>query len=101
MLRAYLKIWDWDLIFGREVKAISLLGVRSPCSTLKHVSLTFNIGHMTVVVFVYSALFENKRFLVKKIEILYSKDISRLEYFAKTFSLVNVRHLIKLAIQVA
>ena len=30
MLRPYLKIWDWDLIFGRTVKAISLSGVRSP-----------------------------------------------------------------------
>ena len=31
MLRQYLKIWDWDLIFGCAVKAISSLGVRSPC----------------------------------------------------------------------
>ena len=31
MLRPYLKIWDWDCIFGRAVKAISSLGVRSPC----------------------------------------------------------------------
>ena len=30
MLRLYLKIWDWDLIFGRAVKAISSPGVRSP-----------------------------------------------------------------------
>ena len=30
MLRPYLKIWDWDLIFGHAVKAISSLGVRSP-----------------------------------------------------------------------
>ena len=31
MLRPYLKILDWDWIFGRAVKAISSLGVRSPC----------------------------------------------------------------------
>ena len=31
MLRPYLKIWDWDWIFGYAVKAISSLGVRSPC----------------------------------------------------------------------
>jgi hypothetical protein len=31
MLPPYLKIWDWDWIFGRAVKAISSLGVRSPC----------------------------------------------------------------------
>ena len=31
MLRPYLKIWDWDWIFGRAVKAISSLCVRSPC----------------------------------------------------------------------
>jgi hypothetical protein len=30
ILRPYLKIWDWDLIFGRAVKVISSLGVRSP-----------------------------------------------------------------------
>jgi hypothetical protein len=34
MLRPYLKIWDWDFIFGRAVKAIFLLGVRSPCLLL-------------------------------------------------------------------
>ena len=33
MLRPYLNIWDWDWIFGRAVKAISSLGVRSPCSS--------------------------------------------------------------------
>ena len=27
----YLKIWEWDLIFGRAVKAISSPGVRSLC----------------------------------------------------------------------
>ena len=32
MLRPYLKIWDWDWIFSRVVKAISSLGVRSPCN---------------------------------------------------------------------
>ena len=30
MLWMYLKIWDWDWIFGCAVKAISLLGVLSP-----------------------------------------------------------------------
>jgi hypothetical protein len=31
MLRSYLKIWDWELSFGRAVKRISSSGVRSPC----------------------------------------------------------------------
>ena len=31
MLPPYLKIWEWEWIFGRAVKAISFLGVRSPC----------------------------------------------------------------------
>ena len=31
MLRPYLKIWDWELIFGRAVKTISSPGIRSPC----------------------------------------------------------------------
>ena len=30
ILRPYLKIWEWEWIFGRAVKAISSLGVRSP-----------------------------------------------------------------------
>ena len=30
MLRPYLKIWEWEWIFGRAVKATSSLGVRSP-----------------------------------------------------------------------
>ena len=34
MLLPYLKIWDWDLIFGRAVKVISSLGVRSPCAQI-------------------------------------------------------------------
>ena len=34
MLRPYLKIWEWEGIFGRAVKAISSLGVRSPCLLL-------------------------------------------------------------------
>lgn len=32
MLRTYLKIWEWELIFGRAVKAISSPGVRSLCN---------------------------------------------------------------------
>ena len=32
MLWPYLKIWDCDWIFGHAVKAISSLGVRSPCA---------------------------------------------------------------------
>ena len=30
ILRSYLKFWDWELIFGRAMKAISSPGVRSP-----------------------------------------------------------------------
>ena len=32
MLWPYLKIWYWDLIFSRALKAISSPVVRSPCS---------------------------------------------------------------------
>ena len=39
MLRPYLKIWDWDWIFGRAVKAISSLGVRSPWPSLHTVAI--------------------------------------------------------------
>ena len=33
MLQPYLKIWEWELIFGGTVKVISSPGVRSPCSS--------------------------------------------------------------------
>ena len=33
MLGLYLKIWEWEWIFGRSVKAISSPGVRSPWTT--------------------------------------------------------------------
>ena len=33
MLRPLLKIWEWEWIFGRAVKSISCLGVRSPWLT--------------------------------------------------------------------
>ena len=31
MLRPYIKIWEWEWFFGHAVKAISTLGVWSPC----------------------------------------------------------------------
>ena len=37
----YLKTWDWDLIFGRAVKAISLPGVRSPWTDLLSIRLNY------------------------------------------------------------
>ena len=37
-LRPYLKIWEWELIFGRAVKAISSPGVRSPCYYISDLS---------------------------------------------------------------
>ena len=48
MLRPYLKIWDWDLIFGRAVKAISSPGVRSPCQKLSTCAVLF-INSITTV----------------------------------------------------
>ena len=36
-----LKVWEWDLIFGRAVKAISSPGVRSPCSNAMHLGKLF------------------------------------------------------------
>ena len=35
MLRSYLKIWEWEWIFGHAVKAIFSLGIRSLCLTCK------------------------------------------------------------------
>ena len=36
MLLLYLKIWEWELIFGPAVKTISSLGVPSPCMNLRN-----------------------------------------------------------------
>ena len=38
----YLKIWDWDLSFGRAVNAISFLGVRSLCIWLRRYLMFHN-----------------------------------------------------------
>ena len=43
MLRPYLKIWEWEWIFGRAVKTISSSGVRSPC----HSELIYNYTSVT------------------------------------------------------
>ena len=58
MLRSYLKIWDWDLISGRALKAIFSPGVCSPWSiTYVHevksprastAGTTLNVGGQTV-----------------------------------------------------
>ena len=40
MFWPYLKIWDWDWIFGRAVKATSSLGVRSPWVSSKQIEKT-------------------------------------------------------------
>ena len=52
MLRPYLKIWEWELIFGRTVKAISSPGVRSPCyiQTYFNLCLTY-LGSARLLVF--------------------------------------------------
>jgi hypothetical protein len=44
MLWPYLKIWDWDWIFGRAVKAVSSLGVRSPWYQRSLKCCLFQIG---------------------------------------------------------
>ena len=46
MLPPYLKIWDWDWIFGRAVKAISSLGVRSPWPFLLNARKILNLNSL-------------------------------------------------------
>ena len=50
MLWPYLKIWDWDWIFGRAVKAICSLGVRSPCYVLMKRRMTNSIKYVCVLI---------------------------------------------------
>ena len=44
MLRPYLRIWEWELIFVRAVKAISSPGVRSLCFRRWRFLLTNNMA---------------------------------------------------------
>ena len=46
MFWPYLKIWDWELIFSRAVKAISSPGVRSPCLWLCNQADEHNLFNM-------------------------------------------------------
>ena len=43
MLRPYLKSWEWEWIFGRAVKAIFSLGVRSPWFAVQIILLHYKI----------------------------------------------------------
>jgi hypothetical protein len=65
MLWPYLKIWDWDLIFGRAVKAISSLGVRSPCydpymKNLNRFALSKSHLHVHLQILILQAKFNIK-----------------------------------------
>ena len=49
MLWPYLKIWDWDWIFDRAVKAISSLGVLSPWTLHTEINLPLQLNGKTVL----------------------------------------------------
>jgi hypothetical protein len=71
MLWPYLKIWDWDLIFGRAVKAISSLGVRSPCydpymKNLNRFALSKSHLHVHLQILILQAKFNIKSKLRRK-----------------------------------
>ena len=63
MLRPYLKIWDWDWIFGRALKAIFSLGVRSPWSEENSGLKVYVLRHLQTFCFrtlcIWSKTFEN------------------------------------------
>ena len=59
LLWLYQKIWDWDWIFGRAVKAISSLGIRSLCLLPKN---------LTKVTCVITPLRQNQVGIAKKNE---------------------------------
>ena len=48
MLRPYLKIWEWERIFGRAVKAISVVREADCCQTDTHVDLLSHYLSMTL-----------------------------------------------------
>ena len=62
MLWPYLKIWDWDWIFGRAVKAISSLGVRSPWfgSLILFSNFNTNPCHLLHILFLWWFIFYSK-----------------------------------------
>ena len=57
MLWPYLKLWEWELIFSRALKAISSLGVRSPCMYVAEKALLkFYIDLVNLIAFSFSKL---------------------------------------------
>ena len=75
MLRPYLKIWDWAWIFGRAVKAISSLGVRSPCLERFDEFLVFlSLFSVTGFVSLFFSFSKQQHFPNVKLEIWKSKQ---------------------------
>ena len=56
MLPPYLKIWDWDWIFGHAVKTISSLGVRSPWSKLLQLLRQPALYYLIITMLVYNSV---------------------------------------------
>ena len=88
MLLPYLYIWDWDLIFGRAVKAISSPGVRTPWQSLMYLSQLMAIRNNLLSAFIESAINLSDLFIITN---LFEKKKSSIitngwQYFADTIS---------------
>ena len=84
MLWPYLKIWEWELIFGRAVKAISSLVVRSPWHTTFE-SLVANSG---------IDFLESRNFPDSKIQIELSNNICLAMDFLEDCRLSMILHTV-------
>ena len=63
MLWPYLKIWEWELIFGSAVKAISSPGVRSSWSWWCRLYVSFQSSPVFVVTFKECFIYQQRRCL--------------------------------------
>ena len=63
MLRPYLNIWEWEWIFGRAVKAISSLGICSPCWNALTLGVSFSKWGRLAFFFCFPGLHSKSKLL--------------------------------------
>ena len=90
MLRPYLKIWEWEWIFGRAVKAISSLGVHSPwlqpylcCWVVLHIHVHTNYLPYLVCSVIHNH--KQHQFIPQWVDIISEKKTS---YFVYSINMV-------------
>ena len=100
MLRPYLKIWDWDWIFGRAVRCIFSLGVSSPCLK-RNLLIVLELVFVITVCFTFEIILPLKIFgapkeLTNLSKGLFSFDAGMYYNFIKKILANDVKKLLRL-----